>query len=118
MTALLVDLGNTRWKLSAANDARLGRVEGGLYADLPSALTTRLSKYRRAVDAVWLASVAEPEITDRFVATLRVVLALPVHQVRPTDPMPDLVSGYRKPHQLGIDRLLVMVAARARSQQA
>jgi type III pantothenate kinase len=118
MTALLVDLGNTRWKLSAAHDAKLGPAEGGIHADAPSVLTTHLSKYRKAVDAVWLASVAEPEITDRFVAALRVVLALPVHQVRSTDPMPDLVSGYRKLHQLGIDRLLAMVAARAQSRQA
>ncbi len=118
MTALLVDLGNTRWKLSTVHDSRLGPVEGGVHVDVPSSLTTRLSKYRQAVDVVWLASVAEPEITERFVATLGVVLALPVHQVRSTDPMPDLVSGYRKPHQLGIDRLLAMAAARAQSRQA
>ncbi|MGD8957092.1 MAG: type III pantothenate kinase [Chromatiaceae bacterium] len=118
MTALLVDLGNTRWKLSRAHDARLGRIEDGAHAGVPKLLTTCLSQYRQMVDAVWLASVAEPEITDSVVAILRNVLALPVHQVQSTDPMPDLVSGYRKPRQLGVDRLLAMVAARAQSRQA
>ena len=118
MTALLVDLGNPRWMLSTVRDTRLGPIQVGGYADVPELLTPRLSKYRQAVDAVWLASVAETDITERFVATLGVVLALPVHQIRSTDPMPDLVSGYLRPHQLGIDRLLAMVAARAQSRRA
>ena len=57
-----------------------------------------------------------PAANSRLPARAQSRLGNHSHKFISTDPMPDLVSGYRKLHQLGIDRLLAMVAARAQSR--
>ncbi|MGB5650874.1 MAG: type III pantothenate kinase [Sedimenticolaceae bacterium] len=117
MTALLVDLGNTRWKITHTEGAAIGRVVDGSYDDLGRLRAAALGDADR-VDAIWLASVVDAHTTGLVSTTLQQALGTAVHDVKSTDPMPGLVSGYRKPEQLGIDRLLAMVAARARVPQA
>jgi type III pantothenate kinase len=41
-----------------------------------------------------------------------------VRRVLSTDPVPGIRNGYRRPHQLGVDRLLAMVAVRAQGEGA
>jgi len=115
MTALLVDLGNSLWKMTHAGDTEFAEVVAGRYDEL-SELYSALAHYEQPVDSVWLASVVDPDRTHSVVEALRRSLVVEVREVRSTDPMPNLVSGYRKPEQLGIDRLLAMVAARACTQ--
>ncbi len=116
MNALLVDLGNTHWKMISSGDPAFTTVVAGPYDEL-SALYTALRGYTQAIDGVWLASVVDEAKTHAVVAALRRSLACEVRQVVSTDTMPNLVSGYRKPEQLGIDRLLAMVAARAQTRE-
>ena len=116
MTALLADLGNTRWKLAAVEHGELGRIASGGYDDV-AVLRSALGAHVGLAEQVLLASVAGEQRTADFVALLARLLPVPVRRLRSTDAMPDLRSGYRqKPEQLGIDRLLAMVAARARSR--
>jgi type III pantothenate kinase len=112
MTALLLDLGNSRWKMASDAGAGIGTVVSGNYDDLND-LRSNLNGNPQMIGSVWLASVAGPEATHAVVAALQETLKINVRRVRSTDVMPNLVSGYRKPEQLGIDRLLAMVAARA-----
>jgi type III pantothenate kinase len=112
MTALLADLGNTRWKLAVAGDGGIGQIVSAGYDD-EGGLQAALRAHTGRVDAVLLASVAGAQRTADFAAAVRQTLDLPVRQLRSTDALPDVRSGYRKPEQLGVDRLLAMVAARA-----
>jgi type III pantothenate kinase len=118
MTALLMDLGNTRWKMALAEGAGIAQLAVGTYDDQEGLRVAAMRAANGAIDGVWVASVVDPDAKRAVNSTLQECLGLGPREVLPTDPMPDLVSGYRKPEQLGIDRLLAMVAARARSQQA
>jgi type III pantothenate kinase len=112
MTALLLDLGNSHWKIAFARAGEIERVAWGAYDDHRglSAAVGRVSA--TGVDKVLLASVVDASLTEQVSSSVRDRLGVAVRQVLSTDPMPNLVSGYRKPGQLGVDRLLAMVAAR------
>jgi type III pantothenate kinase len=117
MTVLLMDLGNTRWKMALAEGAEIAQLVSGANDDQEGLRTAAVHAATGQVDGVWLASVVDADATRFAISTLQECLGVAPRQVRATDPMPDLVSGYRKPEQLGIDRLLAMVAARAQSAQ-
>jgi len=112
MTALLMDLGNTRWKIARSEGTGTGAVVSGDYGDL-EALRTAVSRDAEVIDRIWLASVVDEARTGSVVATVQETVGIPVRQVISTDTMPNMISGYLKPEQLGIDRLMAMVAARA-----
>ena len=117
MAALVVDLGNSRWKLARADAGVIERVVAGDYADHTS-LREQLAACAGNVDAAWIASVQDADIYMQIERMIAEVLMVPINRVRSTDPVPDLVSGYQKPEQLGIDRLMAMVAARAFTRHA
>lgn len=113
MRCLLADLGNSRSKLAHAVGTRV--------TDVCSVSTTDLEAFARHVARLvapgmgaWVASVAGAEATARAVALIEQQVDGPVRQIRAVDPVPLVSNGYRKPEQLGVDRLLAMVAARAR----
>lgn len=112
MTALLLDLGNTRWKIARAAGGHLTTVSSGPYDPIGS-LEKTAQREAVGVTRLLLASVAEGETTDRIVDRVARTLHLPVTRIRSTDTMPGISSGYQRPEQLGVDRLLAMVAARA-----
>lgn len=108
MNVLLFDLGNSRWKAAYFDGKRLGPVTVGRYEDSES-----LRQVSTGAQRALLASVASP---DRLVSITELVAGIAEAQidtVKATDRMPNVRSGYRKPEQLGVDRLLAMVAARA-----
>ena len=115
MTALLVDLGNSLWKFTHSGDTEFAEVVAGPYDDL-GGLVTALASCAPGIDRVWMASVLDQEGTRSVLRVLQRAFPVEIRQVKATDAMPNLVSGYRKPEQLGIDRLLAMVAARGRTQ--
>lgn len=117
MAALVVDLGNSRWKLARSGAGEIEQVVDGDYGDR-SGLREQLAVYAGKVDAAWIASVQDADISAQIEHIIAEVLALPTDRIRSTDPMPNLVSGYQKPEQLGIDRLMAMVAARAVTDSA
>lgn len=116
MTALLVDLGNSRWKIAHSLDTDIGRVVSGSY-DAGTAFTAAIKSSEVEFDRVFVASVISPENAAMFGALIENSLRVPVRLIKATDRMPNVVSGYGKPEQLGVDRLLAMVAARARTSQ-
>ena len=116
MTALVLDLGNTRWKLARTSGGDVGEVSGGDY-DAQDALAAALAAHRDRIDAILVASVVDPQTTAGVVDAAKRIIGRPVRQVASTDPMPNLIAGYQRPEQLGADRLLAMVAARAFTQQ-
>lgn len=115
MAALLLDLGNTRWKFAVARDGVPGSVISGEYHYAGSPLDALRAQQAEldGVDGIYLAAVASAERTRPIVQGLQGQLGLDVHQVTATQAMPNVRSGYRRPDQLGVDRLMAMVAARA-----
>ena len=115
MTALLVDLGNSRWKMTHTDDLAFSQVVSGSYKEMDD-LGAVLRSVAQPIDSIWLASVVDDRTTEAFSEILRHSLERSVRRVVSTDSMPDLISGYRKRDQLGIDRLMAMVAARAQTR--
>lgn len=116
MVALAVDLGNSRWKLARTDAGEIEQVADGGYGD-QIALRNQLTTYAGDVDAAWIASVQDAQTSGQIEELITEVLSVPATRVGSTDPMPNLVSGYQKPEQLGVDRLMAMVAARALTER-
>lgn len=112
MNAVVVDLGNTRWKMAVVAVGGIGPVTSGSYG-AEDELLVAMSQLPGRLHRVLLASVLEPDRTERISERIQQALGLAVTQIRSTDRMPNVCAGYRKPEQLGVDRLLAMVAARA-----
>jgi type III pantothenate kinase len=115
MNALLLDLGNSRWKFALSQGVEIGPVQVGAYSEL-AALQAAVM-HADQLETILLASVADKQTTDAVTAALHRVCPLPVRRILSTDRMPNLTAGYLKPEQLGVDRLLAMVAARARTRR-
>lgn len=106
---LLLDVGNTaiKWRLADEH----GLLEsGGVAADL--------SALREALRGVaWQTSAVSSVATDEFNASLHDVLealhAAPMWHATADARCGDLINAYPKPQQLGVDRWLAMLAARA-----
>jgi type III pantothenate kinase len=114
MRRLLLDLGNTRlkWRLMdgdvACSEGALAHAEAG-FADALAALTRPLRGHVR----VWLASVAPDTLAARVEAVLASLLGAAPVRVRVDAAHPALRLAYRDPAQLGVDRWLAMLGARA-----
>jgi type III pantothenate kinase len=117
MTALLFDLGNTRWKMTRAHGTDIDDVTVGDYAQR-EALAAALTAYGGPVDSILVASVVDPRTTAALVETAEEVVGLRARHIASTEPMPNLHTGYAKPQQLGVDRLLAMAAARVLTRQS
>ena len=111
MSYLLADLGNTRCKLAVSEGDALSVPFVSPYDD-GAALTAYLSARPTGLP-VLIASVANRSATAAFVAQLEAAGVGKIRLIGSTDPLPWVRNGYRKPEQLGVDRLLAMVAARA-----
>ncbi len=116
MQTLLVDLGNSRWKMALTTGTAIGTVVYGSYDDLVE-LELAAVRLTGSIGHTLLASVVDPSITSGVVAILRKVSKAEIWQIASTDRMPGIVSGYTNPEQLGTDRMLAMVAARAQTSQ-
>lgn len=115
MSTWLVDVGNSRCKVAPTRDGELGAVSVVAHDD-STALIADLATAGSPPDRVFLASVAPSAVTERLLAAFGAQPTLALTRVASGDCFPSIVSGYRKPEQLGVDRLLAMVAARAERQ--
>lgn len=116
MSALLLDLGNSRWKAAVDEGDGPRHVVSGEYDDA-APLLAWLDGHCARLAAVYLSSVAGTRNTRHITDVISKTLDLPVARIRASDLMPNVINGYRQPTQLGIDRLLAMVAARALTAQ-
>ena len=106
---LLLDVGNTaiKWRLADEH----GLLEsGGVAADL-SALREALRGVAWQTSAV--SSVAKDEFNASLHAVLETLHAAPMWHATADARCGDLINAYPKPQQLGVDRWLAMLAARA-----
>lgn len=112
---LLIDAGNTRIKWRAVDAAR------GWHLDDPAGVLdlNDAAKLQRAwqdlhVRSVWVACVADEQIFTGLCAMLAHMDAtIAIHRVQSTAHQAGLVSGYLDPGQLGADRWIGAIGARA-----
>lgn len=110
---LLVDQGNSRWKIATPDGLAAGKVDGGDNADL-AALRGVVAGHRRSDRVAVVASVAANAAAKALQEALESAGVDDICVIRSTDALPGISLGYRDRTQLGVDRALAMVAARAR----
>lgn len=112
MTALLLDVGNTRLKWGVHDDNAIRRTghiaqdkiqEHGLQM-----LTTRLP---RRVDAVWVSNVSGNSFAMRLSGVIGMHCNCDAHFARSERRGWGITNAYRQPRRLGVDRWVAMVAA-------
>ncbi len=119
MTALLLDVGNTRLKWGVLEDNRIRRTghiamqkirEEGL-----GVLTSRLP---RDVGAVQVSNVAGATFATRLSGVIGMHCGCDVHFAKPERQACGVRSGYRHPRRLGVDRWVAMIGAWAEFESA
>jgi type III pantothenate kinase len=111
VTALLVDCGNTRAGIATWDGDGLHHVRHLGHDVLSSAGGAAALAGLGAISTAWMSSVAPPEQTARVIERIQRVVDGPIRRVLASDPVPGVTNGYRRPEQLGVDRLVAMVAA-------
>ncbi len=114
---LLIDLGNTRLKWCASADAggSPAKVDAIAHAQAGAAMALRTGLQSHAWRQVWIASVGpEAVLADVERACAECLPGVPVQRARSLATCGDLRNGYDAPSQLGVDRFLALLAARAR----
>jgi type III pantothenate kinase len=112
VSALLVDIGNSRIKWALLDGERLGKAQAADYSGWRARdFARRVIGSRRDVERILVSNVAAADVGDALAAAARLAGA----------PKPELVStqrracgvtvGYIDPWRLGVDRQLAMVAA-------
>ena len=119
MRALLLDVGNTRLKWGVLDGGELVRTGSIAQQTLResgfSALTTRLP---RRIDRVIACNVAGQTFATRLSGVIGIHCERDVHFVRSEAEAHGVTSGYANPRQLGVDRWVAMIGARAAWQKA
>ena len=117
MTALLLDVGNTRLKWGVLTDGEIRRTghisqerirEQGLQV-----LTTRLP---RRIDAVYASNVAGASFATRLSGVVGAHCDCDVHYARAERQGWGVTNAYAQPRRMGVDRWVAMVGAWARLQ--
>ena len=119
MTALLLDIGNTRLKWAVLEEGSIRRT-GHILRDRIQdkglqALTTRLP---RRVDAVLASNVAGGSFATRLSGIISAHCNCELRFARSERHAWGVSNGYRQPRRLGVDRWVAMIAAWNELQQA
>ena len=111
MTSLLIDLGNTRLKWARARQGRLVPGSAGA-VDAGSGVLPLAEWCAQPVAQVLVAAVATTGVIEPLLRQLHAAFVVPVIRLQTWQRWHDLVNGYRRPADLGIDRWLALIAAR------
>jgi type III pantothenate kinase len=115
MSALLVDIGNSRIKWAWLRDGRLGKARAAEYSGWRAReFARRVISSRRDVERILVANVAADAISDALAAGARLVRAPKPERVTTRRHACGVIVGYIDPWRLGVDRLLAMIAAHRR----
>ena len=115
MTALLVDIGNSRVKWAWLTGERLGRAQAAKYSGWRAGdFARRIIGARRNVERILVASVAAETVGRAFAAGARLAGAPAPERVATRRTAGGVTVGYVDPWRLGVDRLLAMIAAHRR----
>lgn len=112
---LLADLGNTRLKCALADGRRLVATWAGSHAQAGflDDLQGWLAGEAAMIGETWLASVAREEVTAAVAARLESIGPSP-RRARVSAQALGVTVGYERVDELGVDRWLALLAARAR----
>ncbi|MGQ0658397.1 MAG: type III pantothenate kinase [Chromatiales bacterium] len=110
---LLVDVGNSRIKWSTLAEGRLAPGQSAAWRQdrLESLLGAQWARQPPPA-AIWVANVAGPEVAQRLEAWIVTRFGHRPRYVSSVAELGGVTNSYVDPAQLGVDRLLAMVAAR------
>ena len=116
---LLIDIGNSRIKWTTMQPASVapGRAVPWSHENLDSLFEAHWRILPR-IDAVWVANVAGPEIEQRLRRVMQRRFDVDPKFVRSSASLGGIRNSYKEPTQLGVDRLVAMVAAYRRWRAA
>ena len=119
MTALLLDIGNSRIKWGVLDDGsihRTGHITHDSIQDQGlAALTSRLP---RRVDTVFASNVAGTSFATRLSGVVGMHCDTDVHFARSEKAACGVTNSYRQSRRLGVDRWVAMIGARAEVESA
>jgi type III pantothenate kinase len=119
MTALLMDIGNTRLKWGILDDGAIRRTghisQETIRSDGLAALTSKLP---RRVDAVFASNVAGTSFATRISGVVGMHCNCDMHFARSVREACGVTNSYGQPRRMGVDRWVAMIGARAEIQSA
>jgi type III pantothenate kinase len=119
LTALLLDIGNSRIKWGVLDDGsihRTGHIAHDSIQDKGLAALT--SKLPRRADTVWASNVAGTSFATRLSGVIGMHCHADVHFARSEKKACGVTNSYRQPRRLGVDRWVAMIGAWAELQDA
>ncbi len=119
MSALLLDIGNTRLKWGVLDDGsirRTGHITRQKIRD--EGLSALTSKLPRKVSSVSASNVAGPSFATRLSGVIGMHCDCDVHFARSERQAFGVTNGYRRPRHLGVDRWVAMIGAWSELQAA
>jgi type III pantothenate kinase len=112
VTALLIDVGNTRLKWGVLEDGGIRRTGHISHANIREAgLAALTSKLPRGVDAAMASNVAGTSFATRLAGVIGLHCGCDVHFARSERSACGVTNGYRLPRRLGVDRWVAMIGA-------
>ena len=119
MTALLMDIGNSRLKWGLLDDGAIRRT-GHILMDKVrvDGLTVLATRLPRHVDTVFASNVAGASFATRLAGVIGMHCNCEVRFARTTRSAGGISNGYAQPRRLGVDRWLAMIGAWAEFQCA
>lgn len=119
MSALLLDVGNTRLKWGVLDDGEIRRTGHIAQEQLrEKGLTVLTTKLPRRVDVVRASNVAGTSFATRLSGVIGMHCHADVHFARSEKRGWGVTNGYRQPRRLGVDRWVAMIGAWAETQSA
>jgi type III pantothenate kinase len=115
VSALLVDIGNSRIKWAVLEGERLGKAQAAEYSGWRAQdFARRVIGSRWDVERILVSNVAADEVGDALAAGARLAGAPKPERVTTQRRACGVTIGYVDPWRLGVDRLLAMIAAHHR----
>jgi len=115
VSALLVDIGNSRIKWAVLEGERLGKAQAAEYSGWRAQdFARRVIGLRRHVERILVSNVAADEVSDALAAGARLAGAPKPERVTARRRACGVTIGYVDSWRLGVDRLLAMIAAHHR----
>jgi type III pantothenate kinase len=112
VSALLVDIGNSRIKWALLEGDKLAKVQAADYSGWRARdFARRVIGERRDVERILVSNVAADDLSDALVAGARMAGAPKPERVTTQRRACGVTVGYIDPWRLGVDRLLAMIAA-------
>jgi type III pantothenate kinase len=109
---LLVDIGNTRIKWATLRGGRLGRQRALVYAGWKARdFGRRVFASVGPLSRVVVASVAGARVEAEVRSAVKARLGCPVEYIRTVRRQASVVTRYREPWRLGVDRFVAAIAA-------